>query len=45
MVVPEEEGVQRVVEMDNGKEMRISPEVLSIRDKEVPERNEKLVFG
>jgi hypothetical protein len=25
--------------------MRISPEVLSIRDKEVPERNEKLVFG
>ena len=36
IVVPVEEGVQRVVEEVKGKEMRVVPEVLSIRDKDVP---------
>jgi hypothetical protein len=41
MVVPEKEGAQRVVEGVKGKEMRVAPEVISIRDKEVPEIKEK----
>ena len=32
MVVPEKEGAQRVVEGVKGKEMRVAPEVISIRD-------------
>lgn len=43
--MPEEEGVQRVVEGVKGKEMKIAPEVLSISDREVPEIKEKFFFG
>ena len=45
MVVPEEEGMQRVVEGFKGFELRIAPEVLSIRDKEVPEIKKKFFSG
>ena len=43
--MPEELGVQRVVEGVKGKEMRIAPEVLSTRDKEVPAIKDKFFFG
>ena len=45
MVVPEEEGLQRVVEGVKDKEKMMAPEVLLIRDREVPAIKEKFFLG